>query len=244
MTSLRMNKVCCLCSAPPEKSMQLQGWGHRSPLWDLGRVNQSPSASIFPSLLPSLFIYVRVHQRLQNHLPLTCYNLPLLKFFLLLYARTETFHSLRICLVRADLFLLYRDACLTPAPTAPNIAGRIRNRTFQNRKWKVMCLVSHEVNGEECRSQAEVSASGFHSRTEDWWSVSVLYLMGSWSSLFSLLWMIFIPLFLARGHPERLQINGRVAKLKLTDRYHTEGEGDLFKAYVSCDLETYLLCEA
>lgn len=31
-----------------------------------------------------------------------------------------------------------------------------------------------------------------------------LYLMGSWSSLFSLLWIIFIPFFLARGHPERL----------------------------------------
>lgn len=53
-------------------------------------------------------------------------------------------------------------------------------------------------------------------KTEDWWLASVLYLIGSWSSLFSLLWMIFIPLFLARGHPERLEINDSVAKLKHT----------------------------
>lgn len=46
------------------------------------------------------------------------------------------------------------------------------------------------------------------------WSARPLYLIGSWSSLFSLLWMIFIPLFLARGHPERLQTNDSDAKVE------------------------------
>lgn len=54
-------------------------------------------------------------------------------------------------------------------------------------------------------------------KTGERWRVSPPYLMGSWSSLFSLLWMIFIPLFLARGHPERLQTNDSVAKLSAMD---------------------------
>lgn len=60
------------------------------------------------------------------------------------------------------------------------------------------------------------SAEEWRMKKTDWWLASVLYLIGSWSSLFSLLWMIFIPLFLARGHPERLEINDSVAKLKHT----------------------------
>lgn len=50
--------------------------------------------------------------------------------------------------------------------------------------------------------------------TGERWSARPLYLIGSWSSLFSLLWMIFIPLFLARGHPERLQTNDSDAKVE------------------------------
>jgi len=52
-----------------------------------------------------------------------------------------------------------------------------------------------------------MQSKGFERATGDWWPVAAPYLIGSWSSLFSLLWTIFIPLFLARGHPERLQIN-------------------------------------
>lgn len=85
VTRSRMAKVCCLCSAPPEKSMQLQGWGQRSPLWDLSGV-QSISLSLSLSLLASTSfltcVSAGVHQRLQNLPSLNCYNLALLKFLL------------------------------------------------------------------------------------------------------------------------------------------------------------------
>lgn len=58
---------------------------------------------------------------------------------------------------------------------------------------------------------------------ERWWA-RPLYLIGSWSSLFSLLWMIFIPLFLARGHPERLQTHDSDAKLSTTYERVRPGE--------------------
>lgn len=57
-------------------------------------------------------------------------------------------------------------------------------------------------------------AAEWEEETGERWSAWPLYLIGSWSSLFSLLWMIFIPLFLARGHPERLQTNDSDAKVE------------------------------
>lgn len=67
MTRLGTAKVCCLCSAPPEKSMQLQGWCPRSPLWNLGSV-QSISLCLYLPLPVcfSVFPCGWVHQRLRN----------------------------------------------------------------------------------------------------------------------------------------------------------------------------------
>lgn len=66
---------------------------------------------------------------------------------------------------------------------------------FENRSWCSYEFIDYKHSNVDCLNQLLLET----------WRFGRPYLIGSWSSLSSLLWVIFMPLFRARGHPDKLE---------------------------------------
>lgn len=143
-----------LCSAPPEKSVQLQGWGQRGPLWDLGRV-QSICLCLCLCLSAGLCLPLAVC--LQEFTrdcrsSLNCCCWALLKFLLHLHIWHHA------TLVLSELILIYLCLLIPPAISArqrllcwwkktARSHWRCLLASFWNRKSKVICHVLYSIWG-------------------------------------------------------------------------------------------------